>query len=112
MLCYCAGYAALIATGYSDEVAILGCDDDMENAVELIQSWSLSGSLAEWKSRSVTLMSSLENIRAIDFIAKALMHYETLDSGYLELLIERADGDIPEGEWHGVVSRQYPGMLT
>ncbi|MEN8207225.1 MAG: hypothetical protein ABFS24_14635 [Pseudomonadota bacterium] len=51
-------------------------------------------------------MSNPENIRAVDFVAKALMEHETLDSDYIYLLIERADGNITEEEWQQYLQRR------
>jgi hypothetical protein len=111
-ICYCAGYAAFIVLGYSDEDAILDADDDMENAYELIQFWLLPGALDEWKQKSIALLSSPENIRAVEAIAKALLKYETLEWEYMEQLIELTDGNITEVEWFQFLSFRYPEILT
>ena len=112
VLCYCAGYAALIAIGCSEDDAVLGADNDFENAAELIETWSLSVSLDDWRTQSVELMSRPENIRAVDFVANALMKYETLDSDYLDILSDLADGNISEEEWQQFISWRHPEMLT
>ena len=107
---YCAGYAALIAAGYSDEVARQGAGDDFENVEELIDKWSLPEPLEDLLDQSVILMSRPENIRVVDSIAKKLMKYETLDSDYIDRLVDRVDGTITDEDW-----RQYlhlRGMLT
>jgi hypothetical protein len=57
-------------------------------------------------------MSSPENIRAVEFVAKALLKYETLRADYIDLLVDRVDGNISEEDWHRTVSWQYPEMLT
>jgi len=108
VLCYCAGYAALIAAGYSDKSARLGADDDFENAAELVSKWPSIGKLDEAESQAVIFMSTQENIRAVDFVAKALLEHETLDFDYLEMLIELADGNISEAEWQRFLLYIYP----
>ena len=110
VLCYCAGYAALIAAGYSNEEASLGTDDDFEKATKLITDWVLSGNMDEWRRQSVELMSSAENIRAVEFVAKDLMSNKTLPSDYIEQVIDRADGKTSEEEWRQTKSWQFPEM--
>ena len=112
VICYCAGYAALIVLGYSDEDAMLGTDDDMENASKLIQFWTLPGALDEWKQRSIELLSSPENILAVEAIGKALLRYETVEWEYMEQLIELTDGHITEAEWHQFLSFRYPQKIA
>ena len=114
VLCYCAGYAALIANGNNEGDAIRGADDDFENTEELLEKWpeSLTGTLNDWKGQSVALMSAPENIRAVDFVAKSLLKYETLQADYLEMLVELADSNITEEEWQRFLAIQFPEMLT
>ena len=109
--CYCAGCAALMAIGYSAEVACLGAGDDFENASDLLEMWDLPGTLDEWLNRSAEFMSEPENIRAVEFVANALMEYKTLDGDYIEMLVEWADGNMTDEEWHQFVSFHYPGMV-
>jgi hypothetical protein len=111
VLCYCAGYAALIAAGYSNEAAKQGADDDFENIAEIIETWALPGTFDEYQSQSVTLMRNPENIRAVDFVAKALMKHETLNDDYMDVLLERADGNVSEEEWCQFITWRYPGMV-
>ena len=110
VLCYCAGYAALMAAGYSQDAAMLGTEDDFENASDLIAAWSLSGTLDEWRARSVELMNRPENIRAVEAVARALMDHESLDDGYIDLLVDLVDGNISKQEWLQAISWQYPSM--
>lgn len=111
VLCYCAGYAALVATGCSDEVAKQGADDDFENATELIDTWGLSGTLEEWQGQAVELMSGPDNIRAVDSVDKALMKYETLDADYMDVLVDHADGNVTKEEWDRYLLMAHPEML-
>ena len=108
---YCAGYAALMALGYSAEVPCLGAGDDFENASDLLEMWDLPGTLDEWLNRSAEFMSEPKNIRAVEFVANALMEYKTLDGDYVEMLVEWADGNMTDEEWRQFVSFQYPGMV-
>ena len=62
---YCAGYAAMIAAGYTEEIAVEGCTDDFENATHLIQYWGLEGSIEDWKGRAVALLNTPENKHAV-----------------------------------------------
>ena len=107
---YCAGCASLMALGYNAEVARSGADDDLENAFNLLEMWDLPGTLDEWLLRSAETMSEPENVRAVEFVANALMEYKTLDGDYVEMLVEWADGNMTDDEWHQFVSFQYPEM--
>jgi hypothetical protein len=110
VLCCCAGYAALIAQGLGSEEASQGAADDFENAGELIETWGLSGTLDEWRVRAMELMEKDNNIRAVEFVGDALMKYLTLTAEYVDVLIERADGDVSDEEWREFVASRYPGM--
>jgi hypothetical protein len=92
VLAYCAGYAAMKAAGKSEDEACRGCEDDFENAEQLISVWSLSGNLDDWKNRAVELMRKPENLRAVEVIAEKLIEFETIDSDHLMVLVEVADG--------------------
>ena len=90
----CAGYAALIAAGYSEEEAERGCDSDFQNAEAVCEK-----ALNEVKQEAVLLMSQLENIRAVSRIANELLDEMTLDSEQVEILIAIEDGDTTEEEY-------------
>ena len=109
VLSYCAGYAALVSIGVERDIALQGCSNDMEAAAELIARWPLSGTLDEWQSKAVELMSRPENIRAVDLVANALLRHETLNDVYLDMLVEFADGNITDQEWERFVT-WHPGM--
>ncbi|UCC45163.1 MAG: hypothetical protein JSU65_04410 [Candidatus Zixiibacteriota bacterium] len=110
LLGYCAGYAALVAAGYSNDDARSGADDDMENAAELVRKWPSIGTLDEGQRQAVTLMSSAENIRAVDYVARALMKHETLEADYMINLVGWADGDMTDEEWLDFIAWRYPEM--
>jgi hypothetical protein len=108
VLAYCAGYAALIAAGHPEEVAARGCDDDFEEAAELIGFWCLGDGLDEWKARAAALMGAPENVRAVRLVAEHLMERGTLDADYLGVLVELADGECTQEEfkqWLGFWAR-------
>ena len=96
---YCAGYAALVAAGYGEKIAQQCCDSDFEHAAHLIEFWQLTGDIEQWKSRAVALMSAPENTRAAQLVAEHLLIHETLDDGYLDVLVELADGNRSEQEF-------------
>ena len=90
----CAGYAALVAAGYSELEALSGCESDFEIA-KLIGSTSLATS----KQLAIGLMSRPENIKGVDSVANALLERQTLDPFDVEALIEIADGKATEEEY-------------
>lgn len=98
VLAYCAGYAACIAAGFDRDTAALGCWDDFEQAQELVDFWSLDGNLDEWRDQAVAMMSSTENIAAVALVAKWLLQDGTVDEQLLDVLVERADGNIDDEE--------------
>lgn len=95
----CAGYAALVAHEYSKEEARVGAQDDFDKVEELIEEYGLGGTLDEWKSRTIKMMSELENIRAVKHLADELLQCEKLDGDTVEVLIEVADGISTEDEY-------------
>jgi len=90
----CAGYAALVATGYSKEEAGRGCDSDFEDAEA-----GSKKSLEIVKKEAVLLMSRPENMKAVARIAKELIQEKTLDADQVEILIEIEDGHTTEDEY-------------
>jgi hypothetical protein len=99
VLAYCAGYAALIAAGYSDADARVGCDDDFDHADELISTWQLPGDTQAWLVSAVELMRRPENVAAVTLVAEHLLRYKTLDVGYFEVLVDLADGNATEAQF-------------
>lgn len=96
---YCAGYAALVAAGYSEELAAAGAGNDFANAELLIEQWNLGGDLQHWKLRAVELMGTPANRRAVELVAEHLVAHRTLDGDYLDLLVDLADGSCTEQEF-------------
>ena len=90
----CAGYAALIVSGHSEEVASLGCESDFHCA----QSNS-ERSLDIVKDAAVELMKQPENTRAVALIAGELERRETLDGAHVEVLMELLDGKLTRDEY-------------
>jgi hypothetical protein len=105
---YCAGYAALIAAGHDEAVAASGCEDDFESAERLIQDWGLAGTLDIWKARAVALMSQPDNKRAAALVAEHLLAHKRLDSDYLNVLVEMADGECTEAEFQQYLALRGP----
>ena len=99
VIAFCAGYAAMIAAGYSEEDARRGCDDDFEQAAELLDYWGLPDGLEAWQPRAVELMRSPENVSAVALFAEHLLRHERLEADYLDVLIELADGAITEADF-------------
>ena len=50
---------------------------------ELIEKWVLPGTLEEWQSQAVELMSSPENVRAVDSVAKTYLSGNEVTEGLL-----------------------------
>ena len=96
---YCAGYASLIAHGYSNERALLGCDDDFDKAVELIESWDLQRGLEQYKELTVDLMSQPKNLAAVKLLADYILTRERIASEVIEVLVELSDGDCTKAEF-------------
>ena len=97
-LAYYAGYAALLAAGYSEEDASRGADDDFALAGYLIDLWQI-GEETEWKHKAKILMLDDANIVAVARVAEELLLERRLVMGQIGALIEVADGDMPEQEY-------------
>lgn len=74
-----AGYAAVLAAGYSEQVAKDGADRDFEQAQAELDFYSLSGTLADWQQKTLKLMRSPENAKAVAVLAEILMIETRLD---------------------------------
>jgi hypothetical protein len=96
---YCAGYASLIAHGYSNERALVGCDDDFEKAFELIESWDLKLNLERYKALTVELMSQPMNLDAVKLLADYVLKRERVAGDVIEVLVELSDGDCTKAEF-------------
>lgn len=90
-LASCAGYASCFVVGFDERDSAGGCQSDFEEAQEIIRQWNLEP-LEHWKAQAVGMLSSEENRRAIEVISRALMQHQTIGAGYVDVLIEWADG--------------------
>lgn len=99
VLAYCAGYAALVAAGYDDDLARNGADDDFDNAQAIIEQWELEGDLSTWQAKSVEIMSTDENRKAVDRVAKELIEREMIDADDVSLCVCITDGEMSEDEY-------------
>ena len=97
-ICACAGYAACIVVGFSQEQALTGCDSDFERA-------------GHRKERAcelaLELLSRDENVKAVQLIADKLLELNIIDYDHLGVLMEIADGECSEAEY-----RDYIGLRT
>lgn len=96
---YCAGYASLIAHGYSNERALEGCDDDFEKAFDLIEFWNLKLNLERYKALTVELMSQPMNLAAVKLLADYVLKKERVAGDVIEVLVELSDGDCTKAEF-------------
>lgn len=92
---FCAGYAAVIAAGYSEDVAAAGCDSDFDG---------VHGDLATAKTKALDLMQQPENVTAVTRIAEELMRRRRLHPDHVTLLLELSDGELPESEYLQLLS--------
>lgn len=99
VMAYLAGYAAMIAAGYSEVEAEAGADDDFEHAERLIADWLPEASLPRSKQRAVELMAESANRNAVAFVVEELLIRGTIDGQLLDLMLGYADGDITEAEY-------------
>lgn len=99
VLACCAGYAAMIAAGHTEDEALSGVYKDFEEAGEVITAWALPGSIEDWQARAVDLMRRPENVAAVALIAEHLLQRKCLDGDYCDVLVELADGETNEAEF-------------
>ena len=99
VLAFCAGYAALVASGGDHGQAVDGTGDDFEQAQELIDFWGLAGDLAVWQRRAVELMRKPENLAAVALVARHLQERKRLDGELVDVLVSVADGETTEEEF-------------
>lgn len=100
-----AGYGALVAAGYPEEMACNGADDDFEQARELIEFWRLDGDLDAWREKASSMMREPQNVAAVALVAEYLQRHRRLSIEHLDILVELADGRITEQEWQRFLSR-------
>jgi hypothetical protein len=99
VLAYCAGYAALVAAGYSDAEALRGTDQDFAEAESVITTWALPDGLEGWKTRAVEMMGRPENVAAVALVAQHLTERRVLSPDLLGALVELSDGEITADEF-------------
>ena len=90
----CAGYAAVLAAGYSDEAALAGCGSDFDKAER-----ACDIPLNVSKEKAVELMTLPENTAAVARVAGELLSQSTLESDEVEILIAVADGKATEQDY-------------
>jgi ATP-dependent Zn protease len=90
----CAGYAALIAAGYSEADATQGCGSDFDKAAG-----NAYTTLEAAKTRAVELMREPKNIAAVQRVADELLRKNTLEPDEVAILIEIADGESSEADY-------------
>ena len=86
----CAGYAALIVRGKPEDIAVLGCEIDFEQAGTYLD---------EGKARAIELLSSPVNIKAVEHIANELLRVKTLGWEHIQMHYSLAIGEMTEAEF-------------
>lgn len=86
----CAGYAAVLTTGYSEEEAATGCESDFEEVF---------GDLDAAKARAIDLMRQPSNLKAVKRLADELVLRKALHPDHVDLLIGVTDGELSEYEY-------------
>ncbi len=69
-------------------------------------------SLAEYRSQTVELMAKQQNVRAVDYVAKALAKHRKIPGDYVDVLVYYADGEVTDMEWQKFVDWQFPGLAV
>ena len=91
----CAGYAAVLIAGYSEDEAAAGCGNDFSR---------VHGDLAVAKVKAIDLMRRPENVKAVNRIADELMRRQRLHPDHVEQLINLSDGEVTESEYQEMLS--------
>ena len=98
----CAGYAAVLAAGYAEDAAKLGCDSDFETAARY------SNQPIETVMRGAAeMMRRPENVKAVGRIADELLLRKKLDPQVVDVLIDVADGKTTEEDY-----QRFLALLT
>jgi hypothetical protein len=98
VLVSCAGYAALMAAGFEEAQALMGADQDFEEAQALIDFWQTED-LEVHKVRAVDFMRAPENIKAVRAVADVLLRLRHVDEDHASVLVELADGECTQEEY-------------
>jgi len=86
----CAGYAACVVAGISEDQAQMGCESDFERAGHRKDSAC---------ELALDLLGREENVRAVHLVADKLMELRVIDYDHISVLIELADGECSEEEY-------------
>lgn len=105
-----AGYAALIAAGFTEEESMNGTAKDISDAEALLEKMP-SLPLEHWKAKAVSLMSHTENINAVQRVANQLLKDHYLARDMIDVLVEVADGISTEEDYERFV-RMHPSGPT
>jgi hypothetical protein len=99
VIAYCAGYAALAATGVDESTARLGADSDFDRAIHLIEFWGLEGNLETWCQKAKELMGQPENLAAVQRVADELVRVRTVEFEDIDILVDITDGLATEDDY-------------
>ena len=91
----CAGYAAVLVTGYTETQAAGGCESDFEGAGRFLEIG---------KQKAVELVQRPENIRAVKHVAEELLRRKRIDADHLPMLIGFADGEMTAEEYQAYLA--------
>jgi hypothetical protein len=90
-VCLCAGYAAVVAAGFSEAEAAAGCDEEDNGDFRMVH-----GDLETAKAKALDLMREPENVKAVKRIADELLLRRRLHGDHVGLLLDLAFGEITE----------------
>jgi hypothetical protein len=99
-ICACAGYAACIVAGCSEEQALTGCEADFERAGHRKENAC---------KHALELMDREENVQAVGLIASKLIELTALDYDHLCVLMELANGQCSEPEYREYLEAREVG---
>ncbi len=91
----CAGYAAVLATGEPEHVAVRGCELDFEQAEPFLE---------EGKRIATALMSQPGNVKAVKMLADELLQRRTMIWDLTAVLIDVADGEATPEDYQGFLA--------
>jgi hypothetical protein len=91
----CAGYAAVLVAGYSEDEAAAGCGSDFSK---------VHGDLAAAKVKAIDLMRQPENVKAVNRLADELTRRRRIHPDHIGVLIDLSDGEVTESEYQEMLS--------
>lgn len=98
-VCLCAGYAAVVAAGFTEAEAATGCDETDECDFRKVH-----GDLEAAKAKAIDLMREPEHVKAVKRIADELLLRRRLHGDHVGLLLDLAFGEITEQEYLQLLS--------